>query len=194
MILAQRTVAMLEQCCNHSKLCRNNVETLCCAKNRRCASSCVTSPYQELISYFLQFAKAIFSLRVHLPGLFQRSLHKTLEEFTWYCLCNLWVSNIGSRHKLPLHSQCSIKFSSWIFHHRKALTDYPQPVLFLISSTCKTEESLAKENSDPIFYLYAIYSSIYWPFYIQFLNVTYEPRLNSLLRFRTVFRWCPLFY
>ena len=35
---------MLEQCCNHSKQCRNNVETLCCAKNRRCESSRATSP------------------------------------------------------------------------------------------------------------------------------------------------------
>ena len=69
-----------------------------------------------------------------------------------------------------------------------------QPVLFLIFSTCKTEGTLAKENPTPIFYLYAIYSFIYWPFYIQFLNVTCEPRLNSLLRFRTVFRSCPLFY
>ena len=36
---------MLEQCCNYSKQCRNNVATLCCAKNRRCESSRVTSPY-----------------------------------------------------------------------------------------------------------------------------------------------------
>ena len=32
--LAQHSVAMLEQCCNYSKQCRNNVATLCCAKNR----------------------------------------------------------------------------------------------------------------------------------------------------------------
>ena len=41
--LAQHSVAMLEQYCNHSKQCRNNVATLCCAKNRRCESSRVTS-------------------------------------------------------------------------------------------------------------------------------------------------------
>ena len=35
---------MLEQCCNHSKQCRNNVATLCCAKNRRCESSPLVSP------------------------------------------------------------------------------------------------------------------------------------------------------
>ena len=35
---------MLEQCWNHSKQCRNNAVTLCCAKNSRCESSCVTSP------------------------------------------------------------------------------------------------------------------------------------------------------
>ena len=37
--LAQHTVAMLEQCCNYSKQRRNNVATLCCAKNRCCESS-----------------------------------------------------------------------------------------------------------------------------------------------------------
>ena len=42
--LAQRSVAMLELCCNYSKQCRNNIATLCCAKNRRCESSRVTSP------------------------------------------------------------------------------------------------------------------------------------------------------
>ena len=35
---------MLEQCCNHSKQCRNNVATLCCAKGRRFESSRVISP------------------------------------------------------------------------------------------------------------------------------------------------------
>ena len=38
-ILAQHSVAMLQQFCTHSKRCRNNVATLCCAKNRRCESS-----------------------------------------------------------------------------------------------------------------------------------------------------------
>ena len=33
--LAQHSVAMLEECCNHWKQCRNNVATLCCAKNHR---------------------------------------------------------------------------------------------------------------------------------------------------------------
>ena len=34
----QHNDAMLEQRCNHSKQYRNNVATLCCAKNRRCES------------------------------------------------------------------------------------------------------------------------------------------------------------
>ena len=44
MISAQHCVAILEQCCNHSKQCRNNVATLCCAKSCRCESSRVTLP------------------------------------------------------------------------------------------------------------------------------------------------------
>ena len=33
---AQHNAALLEQCCNDSKQCRNNVVMLLCAKNRRC--------------------------------------------------------------------------------------------------------------------------------------------------------------
>ena len=40
---------MTEQCCSHSKQCRNNVATLCCAKNRRCESCRVTSPSDPTI-------------------------------------------------------------------------------------------------------------------------------------------------
>ena len=42
--LAQHNIAMLEQCCDHSKQCRNDVATLCCTKNRRCESYRVASP------------------------------------------------------------------------------------------------------------------------------------------------------
>ena len=42
--LAQHSLAMLEQCCNHSKQCRNNAAMLCYAKNRLCESPRVTSP------------------------------------------------------------------------------------------------------------------------------------------------------
>ena len=41
---AQHIVAMLKQCCNHSKQCRNSVVMLCCTKNRHWQSSRVTSP------------------------------------------------------------------------------------------------------------------------------------------------------
>ena len=41
---APHSVARLEQGCNYSKQCRNNVVTLCCAKSRRCESSRVTLP------------------------------------------------------------------------------------------------------------------------------------------------------
>ena len=41
-LLAQHSVAMLEQCCNHSKQCYNNVAMLGCTKNCRYESSRVT--------------------------------------------------------------------------------------------------------------------------------------------------------
>ena len=51
---------MLEQCCNHSKQCRNNVATLCCANNRRCESSRVTSPL-HVASVEVEFLRSTFS-------------------------------------------------------------------------------------------------------------------------------------
>ena len=48
--LAQQSAATLVQCCNHSKQCRNNVSKLCFAKNCRCESSRVTSPYGVTIT------------------------------------------------------------------------------------------------------------------------------------------------
>ena len=44
-LLAQLYIAMLEPCCNYSKQRRNNAVILCCAKNRCCESTRVTSPY-----------------------------------------------------------------------------------------------------------------------------------------------------
>ena len=46
--LAQRSVTMLEQCCNYSKQFCNNVATLCCAKNGNCESS----PYANIAARF----------------------------------------------------------------------------------------------------------------------------------------------
>ena len=63
----------LEQCCNHLKQCRNNVATLCCAKNRRCESSRATSPskvFYVLImkgnfsSFFLKLLYAIWTFQL----------------------------------------------------------------------------------------------------------------------------------
>ena len=41
--LRNTAFAMFKQCCYHLNQCRN-IATLCCAKNRRCESSRVTSP------------------------------------------------------------------------------------------------------------------------------------------------------
>ena len=49
---------MLEQCWNYSKQCRNNVATLCCAKNRRCESSRVTSPL-AIHGYIIWFEQTL---------------------------------------------------------------------------------------------------------------------------------------
>ena len=52
--LAQHIVVTLEQCCKHSKQCRNQIATLGCTKNRRCESSRLT-----LINLECNFRKII---------------------------------------------------------------------------------------------------------------------------------------
>ena len=42
-LIVQHGAAILEQCCNYWKQCRNNVAMLCYDKNRRCESSRLTS-------------------------------------------------------------------------------------------------------------------------------------------------------
>ena len=49
--LTQNILAMLEQCCDYSKQCRNNVATLFWAKNRRCESYGVTAPLNITLIY-----------------------------------------------------------------------------------------------------------------------------------------------
>ena len=61
--LAQHRAAMLEQCCNRSKQCRNNVATLCCAKGRCCESSRVTSPSNAQYVQTLRFSFRCEDLR-----------------------------------------------------------------------------------------------------------------------------------
>ena len=46
--LAQHSIPMLEQCCNHSKQCHHNVATLRCTKNRCYESSRVTLPWKSV--------------------------------------------------------------------------------------------------------------------------------------------------
>ena len=53
-ILAQQSIAMLEQCCNHSKQCRNNVATLFCESSR------VASPQNVLDESKYPYGKEFF--------------------------------------------------------------------------------------------------------------------------------------
>ena len=58
---------MLEQCCNLSKQCPNNVATLCCAKGRCCESSRVTSPSNVQFLQTLRFQASVVKIYVISP-------------------------------------------------------------------------------------------------------------------------------
>ena len=67
------SVVMLEQCSNHSKQYRSNIETLCCAKNRRDVTSplclCVLDALCKVIHLCLEFElmKSAVTLVVRIP-------------------------------------------------------------------------------------------------------------------------------
>ena len=67
---------MLEQCCNHSMQCNNNVVTLWCAENCNCETSRETSPINNHSTHIIIWTKetkietlltAIFSVPVDSP-------------------------------------------------------------------------------------------------------------------------------
>ena len=70
-------VALLEQCCNYSKQCRNNVATLCCAKNRRC-ESCTITLISKITTLYVHQA----FLYIFLP--FLRDYDVKIPNFVFY--------------------------------------------------------------------------------------------------------------
>ena len=81
--LAQHGVEMLEQCCNHSIQCRNNVATPCCAKNRRCESSRVTSPLRPSYILFLWRNCRMCLQKILFPVFMFAFIFSLLLIFTW---------------------------------------------------------------------------------------------------------------
>ena len=65
--LTQHNVAILEQCYNCSTQCRNNVARLCCANNRRCESSRLTSPVRSNDVRALVFSTLILIAQLSFP-------------------------------------------------------------------------------------------------------------------------------
>ena len=94
--LAQHSVAMLEQRCNHSKQCRNNVATLCCAKNRRCESSPVTSPLRIFVIN-TKDAETVSDSQL------QRLPHHHRFRFTYYRRVRTWLPASWSNARKQTH-------------------------------------------------------------------------------------------
>ena len=152
-------------------------------------------PFRSRFAGFLPFS---------LSTVKQTKLFHSISEmfFTFLARNTLWVKlfslNVCEALEAALQAGISARNS-----HTSVVSDWT----YHFSHTCENHRSLlwlARTNLRTKIYdiafwwvflsMYIINSFIYWPFYIQFLNVTCEPRLNSLLRFCTVFRSCPLFY
>ena len=73
---AQHRVAMLEQCCNRSKQCRNNVEMMCCVKNRRCKSS----KFQRSVALW----DSCRTSSVHWPYELFKNIRQTLYNHSYF--------------------------------------------------------------------------------------------------------------
>ena len=75
--LAQHRDAMLEQCCNYSKQCRNNVATPCCGKNCHCESSRVIREKER------QRARARDSYKIQGRQIMLEEQHESENERQW---------------------------------------------------------------------------------------------------------------
>ena len=129
--LAQHRVAMLEQYCNPSKQCRNNVATLCCAKNRRCESNSL-QPFLKLKSPFLSFSIScapkrspyIYLLEVKLKlclsgrWLVQQTVPLSLWCCGWPCSSGQWRQHCEVRIS-SCHFMAFLKKNKWHTHNYK---------------------------------------------------------------------------
>ena len=96
--LTQHNVAILEQCYNCSTQCRNNVATLCCANNRRCESSRLTSPVRSNDVRALVLSTLILIAQLSFPDHAKAKTNFIVRQ-TFFCL--------GSLEVFELHLQFS---------------------------------------------------------------------------------------
>ena len=118
---------MLEQCCKHSKHCRNNVATLCCAKNRRCESFRVKSSLGTKLQIFHDSTVSQFQKRLeHKEN--QTKYRKTNRKHRTH------ISNVGYS-LFPLRT-VSPRGSRYIF--TRARVHHPQYYLWRNGGTTCT--------------------------------------------------------
>ena len=101
----QHIVAMLEQCCKHLKQCRNNVATLCYAKNRRCESSRVKSPLWRTWTYYDEFPFIFLSLNKILKNSTPGKV-ESLKECKFIFLPSFSLPPSSSLLKVPNDHAC----------------------------------------------------------------------------------------
>ena len=130
---------MLEQCCDRSKQCPNNVATLCCAKGRCCESSRVTSPlnvqYLQTLRFcfrredlcnwpFESYSWQVFAFQYwwkgkmafFFPGLWERCGKKSMNTFV-FSLFFKSVDNWSSKRM----NFCFMFVSFFVFRHNSSL-------------------------------------------------------------------------
>ena len=91
----EHSVEMLEQCCKHSKQCRNNVAMLRCAKNRLWESSLVTSPLGFLANYlsFVELYVITETCRYHRREKKERKKQRKVNHFSLHQFVLTWHIN-----------------------------------------------------------------------------------------------------
>ena len=102
--LTQHIVSMLKQCWKHLKQCRNNVVTLCYAKNRRCESSRVASPWRTW-TYYDEFPFVFLSLNKILKNSTPGKV-ESLKECKFIFLPSFSLLTSSSLLKVPNDHAC----------------------------------------------------------------------------------------
>ena len=82
---SEHSISFLEQCCNHSKLCRNNVAMLCCTKNLMLWIVSCNITWKECEGWESMFYICL------VPPFF----HKNIIDHFWYIKIHTWLLGVG---------------------------------------------------------------------------------------------------
>ena len=133
----QHSIAILEQCCKHSKQCRDNIVTLWFAKNRRCKSSRVTLGSISAVSRVRSWSSPSGGwVRAHFPE--QRLLIEPSVTSSWNRRArNFNLSSKKKNHPFCFQQVVQLFLDSFFFYEVSPLLFLSPTSFFSLTRTPK---------------------------------------------------------